>query len=88
MFLDSDGVIIEDRDHICEPSGVFHMYRRREHRNQISFEDFFLPFGGKLSGDNRLTKLAELIPWDELEDGIQLSSAKVWELQQSPFVWR
>ena len=43
------------------------MYRR-EHRNQLSFKDFFLPFGGKLSGDNRWIKLAELIPWDELED--------------------
>ena len=42
------------------------MYRR-EHRHQLSFEDFFLPFGGKLSGDNRWIKLAELIPWDELE---------------------
>jgi hypothetical protein len=40
------------------------MYRR-EHRHQLSFEDFFLPFGGKLSGDNRWLKL---IPWDELED--------------------
>ena len=43
------------------------MYRRKD-RNQLSFEDFFLPFGGKLSGDNRWIKLAELIPWDELED--------------------
>ncbi len=24
-----------------------------EHRNHLSFEDIFLPFGGKLSGDNR-----------------------------------
>jgi hypothetical protein len=39
LFLDSDDVIIEDRDHICEPPGVFHIDRRREHRNQISFED-------------------------------------------------
>ncbi len=31
-------------------------------------EDFFLPFDGTLSGDNRWIKLAELIPWDELED--------------------
>ena len=46
---------------------VFHMYRR-EHRDQLSFKDFFLPFGGQLSGDNRWIKLAELIPWDELED--------------------
>jgi hypothetical protein len=37
------------------------MYRR-EHRHQFSFGDFFLPFGGKLSGDKRWIKLAELIP--------------------------
>ena len=43
------------------------MYRR-EPRHQLSFEDFFLPFGGKLSGDNRWIKLAELIPWEDLED--------------------
>jgi hypothetical protein len=33
------------------------MYRR-EHRHQLSFKDFFLPFGGQLSGDNRWIKLA------------------------------
>jgi IS5 family transposase len=27
-----------------------------------------LPFGGQLSGDNRWIMLADLIPWDELED--------------------
>jgi hypothetical protein len=43
------------------------MYRR-EHRHQLSLVDFFLPFAGKLSGDNRWIKLAEIIPWDELED--------------------
>ena len=42
----------------------FHLYRR-EHRHQLSFENFF-PFGGKLSVDNRWIKLAELNPWDEL----------------------
>jgi hypothetical protein len=50
-----------------KPLRVVHMYRH-EHRDQLSFEDFFLPFGGKLSGDNRWIKLAELIPSDELED--------------------
>jgi hypothetical protein len=30
------------------------MYRR-EHRHQLSFEDFFLPFGGKLSGDETVS---------------------------------
>jgi len=49
------------------------MYRR-EPRHQLSFEDFFLPFGGKLSGDNRWIKLAELIPWDELEDDCPVST--------------
>jgi len=42
------------------------MYRR-EYRHQLSLADFFLPCGGKLSGDNRWIKLAELIPWNELE---------------------
>jgi len=43
------------------------MYRR-EHRDQLSFRNIFLPFGGQLSGDNRWIKLADLIPLDELED--------------------
>jgi hypothetical protein len=39
---------------------------RREPRDLLSFEDFFLPFGGKLSGDNRWFKLDALIPWAEV----------------------
>jgi IS5 family transposase len=46
---------------------IFRMYRRK-HRDQLSFEDFLLPFGGKVSGENRWIKLAELNPSDELED--------------------
>jgi transposase, IS5 family len=34
----------------------------------INFDDFFLPFGGKLDGNNRWVKLASLIPWDQFED--------------------
>jgi len=34
---------------------------------QLSFENFYLPFGGKLSGENRWVKLTELIPWNEFE---------------------
>jgi transposase, IS5 family len=34
---------------------------------QLSFEDFYLPFGGKLSGENRWVKLAEWIPWEDFE---------------------
>jgi hypothetical protein len=42
------------------------MYRTTNSK-QLSFENFYLPFGGKLSGDNRWVKLASLIPWHELE---------------------
>jgi len=41
------------------------MYRRKDD-NHPSFDDFFLPFGGQFSGDNRWMKLADLISWDEL----------------------
>lgn len=60
------------------------MYRR-EHRNQLSFEDFFLPFGGKLSGDNRWVKLADLIPWDELEDDYASHFCKGFGAPAKPF---
>ena len=63
------------------------MYRR-EHRDQLSFKDFFLPFGGQLSGDNRWIKLAELIPWDELEDDDASHSARGLVLRLSHFAWR
>lgn len=42
------------------------MYRKR--LNQPEFEDFYLPFGGKLRSDNRWVRLAKLIPWAEFED--------------------
>ena len=60
------------------------MYRR-EHRHQLSFEDFFLPFGGRLSGDNRWIKLAELIPWDELEDDYAAQFCKGFGAPAKPF---
>jgi transposase len=60
------------------------MYRR-EHRDQLSFEDFFLPFGGKLSGDNRWIKLAEMIPWDELEDDYAAQFCKGFGAPAKPF---
>jgi len=43
------------------------MYRRST-PGQLSFENFYLPFGGKLSGENRWVKLAELIPWEAFEE--------------------
>jgi IS5 family transposase len=41
---------------------------RRETGCQLLFEDFFLPFGGKLSGKNRWINLHALTRLDELED--------------------
>jgi hypothetical protein len=43
------------------------MYRQESPR-QLSFEDFYLPFGGHLNAENRWVRLAELIPWDEFEE--------------------
>jgi len=42
------------------------MYRHNV--KQLSFEDFCLPFGGHLRGDNRWIKLSELIPWELVEE--------------------
>jgi hypothetical protein len=60
------------------------MYRR-EHRHELSFEEFFLPFGVKLCGDNRWIKLADLIPWHELEDDYTAQSCKGFGAPASPF---
>lgn len=38
----------------------------REQSSKQTVLDFYLPFGGKLSANNRWVKLAEIIPWDEL----------------------
>ena len=42
------------------------MYRQSP-TGQLSFENFYLPFGGKLSGENRWVRLAELVPWEIFE---------------------
>ncbi len=43
------------------------MYRKND-RDQLEFEDFYVPFGGKLRSENRWVKLAKVIPWAELEE--------------------
>lgn len=43
------------------------MYRT-ESEKQLSFEDFYLPFGGTLNPRNRWIQLSELIPWKEFEE--------------------
>ncbi len=42
------------------------MYRTPQ-VNQLAFEDFVLPFGGKLRSDNRWVILANQIPWAVVE---------------------
>jgi len=41
------------------------MYRNNIHQRQ--FEDFDLPFGGKLRSDNRWVKMAKHIPWEQFD---------------------
>lgn len=42
------------------------MYRRTDRQTGNLFEELF-PFGGKLKENNRWLKIAEMIPWEELE---------------------
>ena len=42
------------------------MYRKDD-ANQLKFEDFYLPFGGKLRSDNRWVVLSRQIPWKQIE---------------------
>lgn len=49
------------------------MYR---HNAKQLVLDFDLPFGGKLSPDNRWVRLAHLIPWDEFESEYQIKLSK------------
>lgn len=42
------------------------MYRKSP-PGQLSLPNFYLPFGGKLSSENRWVKLAKLIPWETCE---------------------
>lgn len=46
---------------------IVNMYRR-ESKEQITFANFYLPFGGSLNSKNRWVQLAALIPWDEFEE--------------------
>jgi hypothetical protein len=43
------------------------MYRK-QHIGQLSIEDFHVPFGGTLDPGNRWVLLADLIPWQEMEE--------------------
>ena len=43
------------------------MYRKAN-LNQLTFENFYLPFGGHLRSDNRWVILSEQIPWQQIEE--------------------
>jgi IS5 family transposase len=43
------------------------VYRKNVLR-QLEFVDFYLPFSGKFSAENRWVKLAEIIPWELAEE--------------------
>jgi IS5 family transposase len=45
---------------------VTQMYRSTPD-NQLAFEDFYLPFGGKLRSSNRWVLLAQMVPWETAE---------------------
>ena len=52
---------------ICMPFWGDFMYWKND-KEQLTIEDFFLPFGGKLDAKNRWVKLAEITPWDRIEE--------------------
>ncbi len=40
---------------------------QKDDTQQLKFEDFYLPFGGRLRSDNRWVTLAKQIPWQQIE---------------------
>ena len=43
------------------------MYYRND-ADQLTMEEFFQPFGGRLRKDNRWVRLAEIMPWTQIEE--------------------
>ena len=39
----------------------------QDDREQLSIEEFFQPFGGRLRKDNRWVRLAAIMPWEYIE---------------------
>jgi hypothetical protein len=65
---------------------IFHRHRCG-HSHRLSLEDFFLPFGGQLSGDYCWIRLADLVSWDELEDDCALIQRARVSVTPSPPLW-
>lgn len=47
--------------------GLEAMYYRDD-KEQLSIDEFFMPFGGRLMKDNRWVRLAEMMPWEHIEE--------------------
>ena len=60
------------------------MYHKRD-REQMTVEEFVPPFGGKLDAANRWVKMANLMPWDMIEE-IYARSFKVDRLDGRPAI--
>lgn len=60
------------------------MYRIKD-RDQLEFENFKTPFGGKLRSDNRWVRLASMIPWDDLEEKYSSQFSKDMGAPAKPF---
>lgn len=62
--------------------GVVKLYQTN-HQQPAMFEYFHLPFGGKLNPNNRWVQLAELIPWDFVEERYTDTFASPYEGQKA-----
>jgi hypothetical protein len=52
------------------------MYRKKDRKTIPLFPELS-PFGGKLDENNRWLRIAELIPWGELEDDYRLAFSDI-----------
>ena len=59
------------------------MYRKDD-PYQMEFEDFYLPFGGKLRSDNRWVVLSKQIPWERIEQEYSMNFSQNWS---APVFW-
>jgi len=69
----SEKIITNNPQNLCTLS-YSNMYRHNQ--KQMEFEDFALPFSGKLRSDNRWVKLAKFIPWNEFEGNYSKAASK------------
>lgn len=60
------------------------MYYRND-QDQLSLEEFSLPFGGRLLRNNRWVRLAGLIPWEYIEE-ILCPKYEQWNLPLGHFI--